>query len=277
MSIIAFWSNEKKRVAQTLNAAAVATYMGLEHNSKMLLISTCQSDDALEKSFATKNKSKKSMLDMAANKGVDLDTGIAGIAKLLYANRLEPKLIKDYTKVIYKDRLEVLFAPNKGVDYKKLAGYYKDIIQNANQYYEYVFVDLTKGLDNPVAREVLEIADVIVINLEQRLSKIQDFIRLTAMEPLLQESNVLLAIGDYDKFSKCNTSNVEKYFRQKRKVYAIPYNTLFLEASDDGTVADLFLRIRLSGKDDKNGVFMSEIGKLCEASIYKIQERQMNM
>jgi len=71
--------------------------------------------------------------------------------------------------------------------------------------------------------------------------------------------------------------NVEKYLRTHKNVYSIPYNTLYLEASDDGTVPDLFLKIRLAGQDDKNGVFMSEIKRISEAIIYKIQERQMNM
>ena len=148
---------------------------------------------------------------------------------------------------------------------------------NANQYYEYVFVDLNKGFDNPLSREILEISDVIIITLEQRLSKLQKFMELTAREPLLQETNVLVVLGKYDKLSKCNTKNVEKYLKPKRNVYAVPYNTLYLEASDDGSVPDLFLRVRLSGQDDKNGIFMSEIKKISDAIIYKIQERQMNM
>ena len=120
-------------------------------------------------------------------------------------------------------------------------------------------------------------SDVIVITLEQRLSKLKQYIEQTAKEPLLQESNILVVLGKYDKHSKCNIKNVEKYLKPKRNVYAVPYNTLYLEASDDGTVPDFFLRVRLSGQDDKNGAFMSEIKKITDSIIYKIQERQMNM
>lgn len=277
MAIVTFWSNEKRQIGQTLTAAAVATYMGLEHNNRMLLISTVYGDEALEQAFSIKNKEKKSLFGIGNNRNIDLDSGIAGLAKLTFANRLEPKLIKDYTKVAFKDRLELLYAPNRGVDYEKLKKVYKDIILNANNYYEYVFVDLNKGLDNELSRDILEISDVIVITLEQRLSKLQKFMELTAKEPLLQEPNVLVVLGKYDRFSKCNIKNVEKYLKPKRNVYVVPYNTLYLEASDDGTVPDLFLRVRLSGQDDKNGVFMSEIKKISDSIIYKIQERQMNM
>lgn len=277
MAIITFWSNEKRQMGQTLTAAAIATYMGMEHNSKMLLLSTCYGDTALEEAFSIKSKAKKSMFNISNNRNIDLDSGIAGISKLTFANRLEPNLIKDYTKVVYKDRLEVLFAPQRGVDYTKLSQTYKDIILNANQYYEYVFVDLNKGLDNQLSREILEISDVIVITLEQRLSKVQKFMELQDKEPLLKEPNILVVLGKYDKFSKCNIKNVEKYIKPRRNIYAVPYNTLYLEASDDGSVPDLFLKVKLSGQDDKNGVFMNEIKKISEAIIYKIQERQMNM
>ena len=277
MAIVTFWSNEKRQIGQTLTAAAVATYMGLEHNSKMLLLSTAYGDQALEQAFSIKSKEKKSLFALSNNKNIDLDSGIAGLAKLTFANRLEPKLIRDYTKVAFKDRLEVLFAPNIGIDYEKLKNEYKEIIMKANNYYEYVFVDLNKGLDNELTREILEMSDVIVITLEQRLSKLQQFTELIAKEPLLQESNILVVLGKYDKNSKCNLKNVEKYLKLKRGVYAVPYNTLYLEASDDGTVPDFFLRVKLSGQDDKNGVFMAEIKKIADRIIYKIQERQMNM
>ena len=40
MAIITFYSNSKKETAQTMSIAAVATSMAIEHNYKILLIST---------------------------------------------------------------------------------------------------------------------------------------------------------------------------------------------------------------------------------------------
>ncbi len=40
MAIITFWSNAKKPTGQTMSIAAVATSMAIEHNYKILLIST---------------------------------------------------------------------------------------------------------------------------------------------------------------------------------------------------------------------------------------------
>lgn len=40
MAIITFWSKSKKETGQTMSAVAVATSMAIEHNYKILLIST---------------------------------------------------------------------------------------------------------------------------------------------------------------------------------------------------------------------------------------------
>ena len=48
MAIIVFNSNEKKETGQTLTTAALATYMSIEHNQKMLIVSTDFNDGTLE-------------------------------------------------------------------------------------------------------------------------------------------------------------------------------------------------------------------------------------
>ena len=55
MSIIAFWSNEEKETGQTMSMVALTTYMAIEHNYKILSVSTSFNDNTLEKSyFATR-------------------------------------------------------------------------------------------------------------------------------------------------------------------------------------------------------------------------------
>ena len=38
MAIISFWSDSKKQTGQTMSAVAIATYMAIEHNYKMMMI-----------------------------------------------------------------------------------------------------------------------------------------------------------------------------------------------------------------------------------------------
>ena len=51
MAIIAFWSNEEKETAQTMSMVALSTYMAIEHNYRILNVSTNFKDETLENSY----------------------------------------------------------------------------------------------------------------------------------------------------------------------------------------------------------------------------------
>lgn len=51
MSVITFWSNGKEETAKTLSLSAIATYMAMEHNAKILVLSTNFKDTTLEACF----------------------------------------------------------------------------------------------------------------------------------------------------------------------------------------------------------------------------------
>ena len=48
MSIIAFWSRESNETGQTLSMVALSTYMSIEHNKRILDISTEFNNKTLE-------------------------------------------------------------------------------------------------------------------------------------------------------------------------------------------------------------------------------------
>ena len=48
MAVIAFWSNEEKETGQTMSMVALSTYMAIEHNYRILNISTSFKDKTLE-------------------------------------------------------------------------------------------------------------------------------------------------------------------------------------------------------------------------------------
>ena len=59
MSIITFKSDEQKETGQTLSLVATATQMAIEHNYKILIISTSFRDKTLESCFWELDKEKK--------------------------------------------------------------------------------------------------------------------------------------------------------------------------------------------------------------------------
>ena len=56
MAVIAFWSDEEKETAQTMSMVALSTYMAIEHNYRILNVSTNFKDETLEKSYFNSQK-----------------------------------------------------------------------------------------------------------------------------------------------------------------------------------------------------------------------------
>ena len=108
MAIVTFWSECKKEIGQTSTAIAVATQMAIEHNYKILLISTYDRND-IEKAFWNSEKNKKGLTDLFRNTTkVNIDSGIQGLTKMELSNKLEPNVITNYSKIVFKNRLEIL-------------------------------------------------------------------------------------------------------------------------------------------------------------------------
>ena len=51
MSVITFWSNGEEQTGKTVSMVAIATYMAIQHNYKILLISTGYKDEVLNNCF----------------------------------------------------------------------------------------------------------------------------------------------------------------------------------------------------------------------------------
>ena len=198
------------------------------------------------------------------------------MAKAIMSNKASPEIITNYTKIVLKNRLEILpsIKTENYQEYERLRPVYKEILKAANQYYDFIFVDLNKGLDNENTREILEMSDLIIVNLTQRLKIINEFMDLRQNNLLFKQNNVLLLVGRYDKYSKYNTKNIARYMREKN-VLTVPYNTLFFEAANEGEVADFFIKYRTIDDGDRNSLFISEIRRATEGIIYKLQEQLM--
>ena len=108
MSIVTFWSNGKEETGKTLAIAAIATYMAIEHNYKILVISTGYKDKTLKNCFWEEKKIRRNLGLFGPNTNIALEEGITGLSKVMNSNRLSAEDITNYTKIIFKERLEVL-------------------------------------------------------------------------------------------------------------------------------------------------------------------------
>ena len=278
MSIVTFWISQKEQTGKTLSIAAIATYMAIEHNYRILIVSTGKDDKTLDNCFWEEKKVKKNLGLFGPNTRVAMEEGINGLIKIMKSNKLAPENVTNYTKIIFKDRLEVLQTYKGSQDeYKELSKMYPEIINLANSYYDLVLVDLDTEVDEETRRQIIGASNLVVVSLSQRLASINNFLEFRQNNPMFNTNKILILIGRYDKYSKYTIKNISRYMNEKNKVSTVPYNTLFFEASEEAKVPDLFLRLRKVSDDDRNGIFIQEIQRTAENIIYRLQDLQMKM
>ena len=273
MSVVTFWSDGREQTGKTLSIAAISTYMAVEHNYRILIISTGYRDDTLNQCFWKEKKAKRNFGLFGPNTNEILGEGIVGLAKVVKSNKLSPENITNYTKIIFKDRLEVLQGfRGETSDYDELEKTYPDIINLANSYYDLVFIDLDNEMNPSIREMILANSDLIVANISQRLTSIDRFMETRENTPILNSKKTLLLIGKYDKFSKYSIKNITRYMGEKNKVSTIPYNTLFFEACEEAKLPDLIFNLRKIDEEDINGFFLSEVKRTSENIMYRLQD-----
>lgn len=281
MAVVTFFSNDSKETGQSLSVAAIATHIAIAHNYKVLIVSTSFNELTLENCFWEYRKIRQtSAVKDNNNPSVGLESGIEGLLKVLVSNRTSNEIVKNYSRIVLKDRLDILLAPatTSYQEYMQITPNYTNIIKTADRYYDLVIVDLSKKMPQKDIQAILEMSDIVMVNLVQRLETINNFIQLRETNDFYKKRNVMLALGRYDRFSKYNNKNITRYMKEKKELSVVPYNTLFFEACSEGTIIDFFLRLRNIVDDtDKNVTFERAVAEADSNIIYKLQELQMKL
>lgn len=269
MAIVTFWNDGKAETGQSMTIAAIATSLAIDYDYKILMINTKYKDTSIENAF----EPKTSINNLFSKGRTDLDSGLSGVAKAIISNKTSPEIITNYTKIILKN-LELLTDKNiSKEDFDRYIEYLKDIIKLANKYFDIVLVDLEGTVQNQKIKQILEMSTIKVVTLTQNLNVIDNFIEEKEKELVLQDSNKIISIGKYDDKSKYTVKNVSKYIKEK-KVFGIPYNTMFSMDAPEGKVADYFIRFKRVSQTNINAEFVSSVKKETEEIVEMIKEMQ---
>lgn len=282
-SVITFINNLDEESGKTISLVAIATYMAINYNEKILVISTTNKEDKIKSCYFEEQQVKKLRLGLFGDRTstIDTESGIEGIAKMVRSNKLTPEVITNYTRVVFKDRLEIIlgYQPKEekqaDIDVTEIDEEYPNLISIAKMYYDRILVDLDNNLSEELRQRIVDHSDLVIVNTSQNLNSIKKLKTKKENSPLLQSSKTLILVGRYDKFSTYNAKNITRFLGEKNQVLTIPYNTLLFEASNEAGVPDLFLRLkRISDIDDRNAIFMQEVKRATENIIYRLQELQ---
>lgn len=278
MAIISFWSEGKKETSQTLSMVAIATYMAIDHNARVLIVDATFDDDTINRCFMKDSKEKTKIVSQFATAKIDISSGAEGLVSAIASNKVTPEIVKNYTKIIFKNRLDVLFGLKTKIpeEHDRSLMLYKDLITTANKYYDFVFVDVNKTYSKETTKTILNNSTVVVYTMNQNLKTINNFIEKKAKISLLTEPKIMPLLGNCNIFSNYNEKNTARHIGEKRGMAYIPYNSYFMECASEGTVADYFLKVKFSKSEmNKNDVFLKGIDDACNRILNKVKELQL--
>ena len=231
----------------------------------------------IQESFWPEKKKSRFSLFSGSIKGKELETsGIVGLDRMIRSNKITPEIITDYAKIVLTNRLEILLGVEGDENqYNLVKEKYAQIINLAGKYYDMVIVDLDRKVGRQAEIEVLNNSDIIVALVPQRAKEIQKIQRLMA-ENVLDGTKTIMTIGKYLENTKYNAKNITRnLLREKDMINTIPYNNLFFEATQEGTVIDLFLNFMRIKEKDNNYQFVEEIKNLNETIKGRLEMLQM--
>lgn len=273
MPIVTFWNESRKESGQTTSIIALATHMALEHNYRVLLVDASFDDNSIEKAFFKARKENKTLQELTQGK-MDISSGAEGLVSAIASNKVTPEIITNYTRVVFKNRLDVLTGLSTSIheNFEKSMALYKDLLVTANKFYDLVFVDLEKTLRYPFVKSILENTNLIVYCMSPNLANIDNFMKKRTTSPLLIGPKVIPLLARSDESSSYNIRNATRYMKEKTLVPTIPYNVRFMEATNEAKAANFFADTKLSkAKYDLNQNFMQEVERAAMEIIDRIK------
>ena len=80
MSIVTFYNNNIEQTGKTMSIAAIATFMSIEHNYRILIISTTNKEDNLKSCFWEEKKKRRNLGIFGPNTNLEVQNGEIGRA-----------------------------------------------------------------------------------------------------------------------------------------------------------------------------------------------------
>jgi len=238
--------------------SVISIMASIEYKLKLLVSHTDVEKSALERSFF-KSESETNLISFN-------DVGIDALDRLARNNRLHEIKIRDYTKELIKERLDVLTGSNKS-DYRSFETMVLSaIFEKIKTEYDVNFVNVNGSLDNQFNREIIEKSDMVVVCINQNLWMLESYFNNDSeLRNLIDSKKHIYVIGNYDKDSKYSLNNIRRKFRLKKNVYAIPYNIGYFDALNDSKAIDFVLKNAKCKKHDFNYDFIESTRGITKA------------
>lgn len=264
-----------KVTSQTTSLITSAVQMGIERNLKILIVDASFRDEMMKKAFL-QDESNDELIKKINMGKVDISAGIEGLLAAVASNKISPETVKSYSTPILVGRVDIIYGL-KTIDKKVFENSLMpmlEMVKIADMYYDLIFIDLQKGeRKTPAINEILKASDLVIYTMEQKLEQINKFMQLWGIdEALLNKNRVIPLLTREDSFSKYNCDNIARKIGMKPGMPSIVYNTLLMEAIQEGKLVNLLITLNDDNSSYRNNYLIKTVEDLNLLIIDRIQQ-----
>lgn len=264
---VAFWSNANEKCRVSANMAAISVASVTRYPYTIITMENRLCHNNLGKAFMGNNHIDR--LDAVGTNYYD-GGGIEGLMRKIYRGEYQSNIFPAYLREIINNHL--YYIPQSRVIHNEIFDYEFDrsihqLFLMMEEFADISFID-TASNSNLSTKTILEEADLIVVNLCQTQSILEDF--------FLNYSSLLFKavfiISNYNFHSYFNSKRIAKLYEIPwEDIIIIPENEMYNNAYLSGNVVEFISRNYLSSKESPNYIFMQSIKKASYTIMRKVE------
>lgn len=271
MPRIVFWSPQATSVGQTHAVIATSTMMAVEQEFSNLIVHAHWKSKKIESAYTSYEILKKTNVFNSSS------LGITALTRLLESNKITPESVRNYSKPVLKQRLDILYGTNteSREQFSKLTESFSKVVEVSTESYDYVWIDCPKSEDKEYIKDTVRKADLVIITLNQEAINIDESIDLYQKSELLKNKNKIILMCNYESRSKYNISNIKRKYGIKDVMMKMSRNYLFVDACNDGLAIDFFYKNLNADSKDYNGAFIKDIREIIKIILENLKTNKL--
>jgi hypothetical protein len=253
----AFWSNANDFCTVSANLAAISVASAIRYPYSIITMENRLCRHNLGKAF--NGGTRANLLDDVGTNYYD-GSGIEGLLRKIYREEIRPGILKSYLKEIINKHL--YYIPQSRVIHNEIFDYELDhciqpLFRMLEESADLCFID-TASNNNLSTKIILEEADLIVVNLCQKSSVLEDF--FLNYSSLI--SKAVFIISQYDHHSLYSVRQISKQYNVPiENMIPIPYNERYDNAYHGGYVHEFISRNIGCIKENPNFTYIQAVKK----------------
>ena len=265
---VAFWSNANELCSVSANLAAVSVASAIRYPYSIITMENRLSAHNLGRAY--NGGTRAGILDEVGTNYYD-GSGMEGLLRKIYRGDVRSIVLRSYLKeIIYK---HLYYIPQSRMLLSEIFDYELDhcmepLFHMIEENAELCFID-TESNNNLSTKLILNEADLIVVNLCQKSSVLDDF--FLHYSSLLSKS--IFIISNYNTHSIYTIKQIAKLYQiPPENMIPIPVNERYRDAYLGGRVYEFISRNINCSKDNPNFYFIHSIKKASQLIIKRIEQ-----